>query len=219
MERIGRKYTVMVASPFWILSWALIATAQRWEFIFAGRLITGFFDGLSLPAAQIYVTECCNPKIRGVLGTFPAFAMSIGVTYAYIEGTLFSWVNVAWINCGICAALILFVFLLPDSPIWLRHKGKLDQAKQAAEWLNLENFTVDEGIKVVTERDEQKLTWKIFTSRRIFRPMMVSLTLLAIQQLSGIDAIVFYTVEMFRAAGVFYFKILIMPNCTYNNLM
>lgn len=201
MERIGRRYTVMVASPFWILSWGLIATATRWEYILAGRIITGIFDGLTLPAAQIYVTECSNPEIRGVLGTFPALAMSIGVAYAYIEGTLFSWSVVAWINCGICASLFVMLLLLPDSPIWLKHKGRLDEANKAAEWLHLANFTTDLELKEITNEDDMGLTRKIFFSRRIFRPLIISLTLLSIQQLSGIDAIVFFTVEIFKATG------------------
>lgn len=196
----------MVASPFWIMSWALIAMASRWEYILAGRIITGIFDGLTLPAAQIYVTECSNPEIRGVLGTFPALAMSIGVAYSYIEGTLFSWSVVAWINCGICASLFVLLIFLPDSPIWLKHKGRLEEAQKAADWLHLSNFTTAIELKDVKEeidddRDQVGLTWNIFFSRRIFRPLMISLTLLSIQQLSGIDAIVFFTVEIFKSAG------------------
>lgn len=52
---IGRKYTIVVASPFAAIGWALIATATRFEVIIGARFLTGFCVGLCLPAAQVYV--------------------------------------------------------------------------------------------------------------------------------------------------------------------
>lgn len=55
LRRIGRKYTIVMASPIATIGWILIATATRYETIIGGRFLTGFCAGLCLPAAQVYV--------------------------------------------------------------------------------------------------------------------------------------------------------------------
>lgn len=55
LRRIGRKYTIVLASPFATIGWILIATATRYETLIGARFLTGFCVGLCLPAAQVYV--------------------------------------------------------------------------------------------------------------------------------------------------------------------
>lgn len=57
MHFLGRKYTVLLTSPIWIVAWSLIATAPSWEYLVAGRFLCGFGVGLVLPSAQIYVCK------------------------------------------------------------------------------------------------------------------------------------------------------------------
>lgn len=52
-----------------------------------------------------------------------------------------------------------------------------------------------------TQLDDNAHSWKTLMSRPILMPLTIGLTLLAIQQLSGIDSIIFFTVEIFRASG------------------
>lgn len=52
---LGRKYTIVIASPLATLGWILIATATRYEVIIASRFLNGFSVGLCLPSAQVYV--------------------------------------------------------------------------------------------------------------------------------------------------------------------
>lgn len=55
LHYIGRKYTIMIASPLATIGWILIATADNYKIIIIGRFITGFCVGLCLPSAQVYV--------------------------------------------------------------------------------------------------------------------------------------------------------------------
>lgn len=198
----------MLTSPIWALSWLLIATATDWKILFLGRIISGFLDGVALPSTQIYVTECTNPNIRGILGSIPMISMSTGAMMENIFGTLFEWRTVGWISCSISITFFFLLIFLPDSPHWLRHQGKLEAAQKASDWLELSHFEINE--KDVTEKFELKANEKSkFLTRRVMMPLMIGLSLLVFQQLSGIDAIVFFTVEMFKAAGKnFILKIL-----------
>lgn len=54
---IGRKYTIVIASPLAFVGWVMIATATRYEVVILARFINGFCVGLCLPSAQVYVSE------------------------------------------------------------------------------------------------------------------------------------------------------------------
>ncbi|ETN66996.1 sugar transporter [Anopheles darlingi] len=221
MHRIGRKYTVLIASPLWAIAWVLIATATDWRVLFAARMLSGFAAGLSLPAAQVYVSECSDPAIRGVIGSLPALAMSVGILVMYVMGKFFDWQQLAWICCGMACCLFLAVACFPQSPVWLKTRKQYEKAHYSAKWLHLEGFTFDPkathpGVTVApssaselkrqADKPPASVPPKPFSREALLRreiliPLGIGLTLLSIQQLSGIDAVIFFTVEIFRSAG------------------
>uniref|UniRef100_A0A182WEI2 Major facilitator superfamily (MFS) profile domain-containing protein n=1 Tax=Anopheles minimus TaxID=112268 RepID=A0A182WEI2_9DIPT len=211
MHRIGRKYTVLIASPLWVASWILIATADDWRVLFVARMLSGFGAGLSLPAAQVYVSECSDPKIRGVIGSLPALAMSFGILVMYIMGKFFHWRLLAWICCGMACCLFLAVACFPQSPVWLKTRKQYEKAHYSAKWLHLQGFSIDPkatATGTVEQKEKQPsipapkpFSKEALLRREIMIPLGIGLVLLSIQQLSGIDAVVFFTVEIFHAAG------------------
>ncbi|XP_058117297.1 facilitated trehalose transporter Tret1-2 homolog [Anopheles ziemanni] len=217
MHRIGRKYTVLIASPLWAIAWILIATATDWRVLFVARMLSGFGAGLSLPAAQVYVSECSDPKIRGVIGSLPALAMSFGILVMYIMGKFFDWRLLAWICCGMACCLFLAVACFPQSPVWLKTRKQYEKAHISAKWLHLQGFSVDpkaapdsvaahqtgqRNEKCSPEANSPKpFSKEALLRREIMIPLGIGLVLLLIQQVSGIDAVVFFTVEIFRSAG------------------
>lgn len=56
MKYFGRKKVIMLSSPIWTLSWICIANSTSFYMLAGGRILSGFCAGLSLPAAQIYVS-------------------------------------------------------------------------------------------------------------------------------------------------------------------
>lgn len=56
LHYLGRKYTIIIASPLATIGWILIATATRYEVVIAARFLNGFCVGLCLPSAQVYVS-------------------------------------------------------------------------------------------------------------------------------------------------------------------
>uniref|UniRef100_A0A1B0D0W2 Facilitated trehalose transporter Tret1 n=1 Tax=Phlebotomus papatasi TaxID=29031 RepID=A0A1B0D0W2_PHLPP len=200
MHRMGRKFSVLLAAPIWVVSWAFIALSQRWEIIMTGRILSGISVGVTLPSAQIYVSECSDPKIRGVLASFPSIAMSLGIVFSYVIGSFLTWRQQAWFGCGVAVIQFLAIVFLPESPVWLKSKKKIPEADNAAEWLALSGFTTD------ADQANQVKAYKSYSIRALCRrtvllPLAVGLVLLVIQQLSGIDAVIFFTVEIFRSAG------------------
>ncbi|KAG4080263.1 hypothetical protein HA402_010755 [Bradysia odoriphaga] len=204
MHFISRKYTILTAATIWVISWILIASATYWPVLLAGRVLSGFCVGLTLPSAQIYaITECTDPKIRGIIGSFPSIAMSGGILTCYILGSFLSWYNLALqINFKLAVFLTLIMITMPRSPVWLRSKNLKKEAEKSSRWLGLENIP-ESGRRSFPQKhasNENHHSWKTITSRPVLMPLTIGLTLLAIQQLSGIDSIIFFTVEIFRSS-------------------
>lgn len=221
LHYVGRKRTVMLTSPLWMLAWTLIATANGWEQLVIGRFLSGFSVGVTLPSAQIYVSECTDSRTRGVIGSFPSLAMSAGILLAYVLGAFFTWLHLAWTffvvsgeafeslvhnivsNSYIIFAAFLFVVIafLPESPVWLDGRNELALAKASREWLRLPGKTENGVGPSAGSIADPETSWRVLLTRPILMPMLIGLTLLLIQQVSGIDAVIFFTVNIFKSSG------------------
>ena len=109
----------------------------------------------------------------------------------------------------ITVLMVLAMFFVPDSPVFLVQKGKMDEAKKSLTWLRGKNYSgVEEEIaeikKAEKERNapESKVSISdIFTQAIYLKPFGISLCLMAFQQLSGINQVVFYMNDIFTAAN------------------
>lgn len=107
--------------------------------------------------------------------------------------------------------LSLIIYFLPDSPIWLRSKNRHNEADYSEQWLKLHDKTtkiqVSETLNIAEKELQKELdranenSIRVIFTRPIFLPLSIGLVLLVIQQVSGIDSIIFFTVEIFRASG------------------
>lgn len=162
--------------------------------------------------------------------------MSLAILIAYIIGSLVKWNILAWycsfmsskhiqnifINQNILRIIDFFLFyfqvffgsllsLMPESPVWLKSKNRLEEAEKSIAWLKLtpistQNDSNNSNMSQKSKSEKvhpQTLTKTRFFSRPILLPLSIGLTLLVLQQVSGIDAIIFFTVEIFRASGKF----------------
>ena len=142
--------------------------------------------------------------------------MAGGILVSYIMGSQLAWDQLAWAS-AVFPALLLFVMLpLPESPVWLISRGKLKEADKALKWLNHPPRQAMDGIAlrettVYTVSDDkpppekEKMSSGFSKEELLRRPVLVpfalSFMLLIFQQVSGIDAIIFYTVSIFESSG------------------
>ncbi|CAG4972055.1 unnamed protein product [Parnassius apollo] len=206
MQRAGRKRTLQLAAPLWGGGWLLLGFAPNFALILVGRILSGLCVGFVLAPAQVYVSECCDPEIRGRLGSLPTLSMSLGILISYIAGNWLYWRHLAFLSATFCAALFLILLPLPESPVWLKSRG-LD-AEPAVKWLQLSSRAVatvkDEEVhqeKVSDLEPKSFYTREVFFSSAVMKPLIVGFALLIFQQFTGIDAVIFFTVEIFQSAG------------------
>lgn len=99
---------------------------------------------------------------------------------------------------------------MPQSPVWLSSKQRYTQARRSSAWLHLPppalltSAPTEKGIRLIGMDGKDVTPTKTksqFFTRPVLMPLGIGLSLLVLQQISGIDAIVFFTVEIFRASG------------------
>ena len=147
--------------------------------------------------------------------------MAGGILLSYVMGAWLPWNQLAWAS-AVFPALLLFVMIpLPESPAWLLSKGHITDAEKSLKWLHHQPRTANDSIPVelqqisvyaITSQTTQhsvpsnEKSGSGFSSKELFRrpvlvPFALTFTLLIFQQVSGIDAIIFYTVSIFHSAG------------------
>ncbi|XP_041988024.1 facilitated trehalose transporter Tret1-like [Aricia agestis] len=204
MQRAGRRRALQLAAPLWGAAWLVLGFAPNFPVVLIGRFMTGLCVGFVLAPVQVYVSECCDPEIRGRLGSLPTLSMSLGILISYVAGSWLYWRYLAFLSASFCGALFVILFPLPESPVWLASRG-LDSEAEVT-WLHLSEHAVrverdDDEKSEKTEEPKSLFTREVFFSSAVMRPLVVGFALLFFQQFSGIDAVIFFTVEIFQSAG------------------
>uniref|UniRef100_A0A1B6MT94 Major facilitator superfamily (MFS) profile domain-containing protein n=1 Tax=Graphocephala atropunctata TaxID=36148 RepID=A0A1B6MT94_9HEMI len=202
----GRKLVGMsLAIPF-IISWGLIAIASTaWE-LYIARLIIGVATGASSAVAPMYVGEIAESSIRGSLGSFFQLMITVGILYVYVLGACVSYTVLA-ILCGIIPIAYLLVFFnAPETPVYLLRKGRRSEAEASLKRLRGPYYDVSYELNELQKElekssDNQASISDVFTRKSALRGLLISLGLMAFQQLSGVNAVIFYANAIFRDAG------------------
>lgn len=135
METIGRVKTLQIGAIPSVIGWILIATSNNIPMLLFGRLLTGLATALSTSPAIVYITEVARPELRGSLISFGPTLASFGMVLCYLKGAYIRWDIVAYLSILYSIVPIFMVqFLVPESPVWLVSKNRIDDAKKSLDW-------------------------------------------------------------------------------------
>ncbi|MEZ0450897.1 sugar porter family MFS transporter [Sphingobacterium thalpophilum] len=199
-DRYGRKPVLYFVASLYLLSALGCALASIWELFLLFRLLGGLAVGISSVVGPVYTSEIAPAKDRGKLtGTFQIMIV-LGIFTAYLTNFLFMSVESAgWrYMLGIMAVpALLFVLLLnliPESPRWLLQRGQADKAR--ASYLRLETAAEMLGNQPQIPAKNVSLFQK-----RYARPILFAVLLAFFNQMTGINAILYYAPRIFEMAG------------------
>lgn len=221
MEAFGRLRTLQIGSIPSVAGWIFIALATNVPMLLVGRLLAGLATALATSPAIVYITEVARPELRGSMISFGPTLASFGMVLAYLKGAYLHWRLVAWL-CIIYAVvpIILVQFLVPESPLWLVSKGRIEDARKSLEWL-YKNETaqgktsvVESQFTTIMKENEIKLSeqrrskhgnisnkLRCFLKPTGWKPMAILFLLFSFQQFSGIYITLFYAVTWFQEVG------------------
>ncbi|KAL1760772.1 general substrate transporter [Schizophyllum commune] len=231
-DRISRTHAISLGCAVYGMGSLLCSVAginmsqhSALAMIFVGRCVSGIGEGIFLSAVTVYGIEVAPRKLRGRVGCIMQLFISTGIMIGYfvcygslnIVGSL-SW-RLPWIlQCLTCLVTAVGVRFLPHSPRWLLHVGRREEAVRAMQRLDLSK---DEFISLAASEEEEKAQqeaarekaqrggWKhhIAQFKEAFAPGLrgrttMALFMLSVQQLVGIDGVLYYAPVLFRQAGL-----------------
>ncbi|XP_029168642.1 facilitated trehalose transporter Tret1-like isoform X3 [Nylanderia fulva] len=210
IEYIGRRNTITATAFPFIGAWILISMAQNVSMVLVGRALCGFGVGVGSLALPVYLGETIQPEVRGTLGLMPTAFGNTGILLCFMAGMYMNWRNLALIGATMPIPFLILMFMIPETPRWYISKGKAKMSRKSLQWLRGKNADITEELSMIekvhqeyleTERTSPQGTFSELLKRNNLKPLLISLGMMLFQQMSGINAVIFYTVQIFKDAG------------------
>ncbi|KAB1210010.1 putative polyol transporter 4 [Morella rubra] len=216
---IGRKWTMALSVLVFQTGAAVMAIAHSFEALMIGRLLAGMgigFGGMIIP---VYIAEISPTVSRGSLTSFPEIFVNFGILLGYISNYVFAGlpVHTNWrimLAVGILpsVAIGIALFIIPESPRWLVMQNRVEEARWVLMKTNDNHREVEERLEEIKlaagkanpAKYEEKPVWRelLSPSPSLRRMLVTGFGIQCFQQLTGIDATVYYCPAILKEAGV-----------------
>ncbi len=208
-ERFGRRDTLRGMAILYLISALGCAAAWNWLALVAFRFIGGLGIGGSSVLGPMYIAEIAPARLRGRLVGFFQFNVVFGILLAYFSNYViglqrFGAVEWRWelgVSAIPAALFFIMLFAIPRSPRWLVKKGRIAEARTVLQMTGDENFEHDLRDIIESIEVERSLAAERLFSRRYAFPIFLAVTIGMFNQLSGINAILYYLNDIFAHAG------------------
>lgn len=206
MERLGRRGAALyIMSVAYLVGFLLIGAAFSVEMIILGRFCGGVGLGLTLSITPVYLVEVASLKIRGMLGCIPPLFTQVGLLATYLSGCWMDWRLLALSSVAIVILFVIFVWIIPESPVFLASKGNFEEAERTLDQLGRLDDSMRFFKEIQTDLDVFDMTltdsWRQYIDPRVVRPLMSCLALMFFFQATGYNTIIGYSVILFRESG------------------
>ena len=212
-DRFGRRKLLFFIGILYVLGALGTALAPSHLVLMIFRFIGGIGVGLSSVCAPIYTAEIAPARVRGRLVGLVQFNIVLGILVAYLSNYIVAQIvhdpQIAWrwmLGVMVVPSVLFLVFLVavPETPRWLMARGHEEKAIAISRRLC---NTVEESDEQIQEIRDQlaaagsQATLSQFFTRRYFKVIALAFFIAMFNQLSGINAILYYAPEVMKQAG------------------
>ena len=206
----GRKFTLLMAAVFFIVFTITGATTHNIYILFASRFALGLAVGCASFIVPLYLSETAPSQIRGRAISMYSLMTTIGVFLVFLSNSIISAYFHNWrLMLAVLAipSLVLFIgaLTIPRSPRWLLLKNRKSDAEKVLKLIreNEEDveYEISEIHKSIDDENEQA-GWRIIKKPFYVKVIFLGIALMLLQQFSGINAIVYYSTNIFTEAGI-----------------
>ncbi len=210
-DALGRRGILFALAVMYFVSALGCAAAWGWWPFMAFRFLGGLAVGGASVVSPMYIAELSPARLRGRLVAITQFNIVLGILLAYLSNYIIGRLNLGANECrwmfGVMAlpsiAFFFLLFLTPQSPRWLIAAGRVQEAKVVFERCGTDAGSLEDEVREIQESlDVQHHTLKEpFFCRKYRKPILLAVAIAAFNQLSGINALIYYTAHIFRMAG------------------
>ncbi|MCC6355669.1 MAG: sugar porter family MFS transporter [Verrucomicrobiae bacterium] len=209
-DRFGRKRILLLSAIFFTASAIGCGLARDARDLVLWRIVGGMGIGVASMLSPLYIAEVAPPHLRGRLVSLQQFAIISGILAAYFSnafilhtglGDAAKWRWMFAVGAVPAAAFFALLLPVPESPRWLLKQGL---AERAAAILARVSGGQDPSDQIAQIRDA--IAHEGGSLRELLQPglrlaMLVGVVLAVLQQVTGINAILYYAPEIFKGAG------------------
>lgn len=208
-NRLGGRDSLRLSGLLYLVSAVGCALAGSWYAFLAFRFIGGLAIGGCSVFAPMYIAEASPPAARGKLVSCFQLSIVTGILVAYgsnfVIGSLHLLVELWRLQLGVAAfPSLLFLaalFFIPRSPYWLLKHNRISEARSSLQTLGFpapeEEIQRIQASFLINREDARRSIFR----REYTRPVLIALALGLFNQLSGINAILYYANDIFTRAG------------------
>ncbi|HOP76833.1 MAG: sugar porter family MFS transporter [Thermogutta sp.] len=208
-DRWGRRLTLIVIAILYFVSAVGSALAWDWYSLVFFRFIGGLAVGGASVVAPMYIAEISPPQWRGRLVAIVQFNIVFGILLAFFSNfcvTLFNLGDLEWrwmlgVEAFPAAVFWLLLYLTPQSPRWLVVCGRDQEAVDVFVKLGVPPQEAQELVSEIRSGLERTNGNEPLFCPRYMRLVLLALAIAAFNQLSGINAILYYAPRIFQMAG------------------
>ncbi|UMM64279.1 sugar porter family MFS transporter [Aristophania vespae] len=206
-HHLGRKRSLLVGATVFVVGTVGCALSWSVASMISFRVVMGLAVGLSAFTAPLYLSEIASAESRGAMVSTYQLMVTVGIFIAFLSDTFFSYSG-NWRAMFAVAAVPAVLFLigvifLPYSPRWLIMQGRRKEARQILLDLRDDPLEAAKEIHAIREQLETKQEgWKLFRTNSNFRrSVALGITLQAMQQLAGINIVMYYAPKILESAN------------------
>ena len=211
-DKYGRKRVMIATAVLYIVSALGCAFATGFTMLTIFRVLSGLAVGATSVVGPMYISEISPARKRGTLVSFNQFAITIGIMLAYIFDYLLlgfssdSWRHMLAVPAVFSIFYLIFLFVsFPESPRWLLLKGNKDTALCVLNKINNQSASSElEEIEksLAAEKNKDNVSIGELFKGRVGKIVLIGTLLAAFQQITGINAVIIFAPDIFKAAGV-----------------
>ncbi|XP_042519031.1 probable polyol transporter 4 [Macadamia integrifolia] len=218
-DAIGRKWTMAFAAIIFQAGAVIMTLAPSFLVLMIGRLLAGIGIGFGVMIAPVYIAEISPTIARGSFTSFPEIFINFGILLGYISNYAFSGLSphISWrimLAVGILPSVFIgfALFIIPESPRWLAVQNRIEEARLVLLKTIENEGEVEQRLQEILEaagtanadKSEEKAVWRelLSPSPAVRRMMITGFGVQFFQQITGIDATVYYSPTILKEAGI-----------------
>lgn len=204
-QKFGRKICLIVIGVFTCIGGVALTLASNKYYLYAGRILTSMVGG-AVSLAPMFISEIVHESLRGTLIAMCTLLLNVGILVSYTAGAKLSYKLYNSLFIILPAAYTICLFFLPETPLFLADKSRLEEAKKSMTWYRGGDRHIAElelgRLQPLKKEGEQSLSFREILKRKVTRlAMFISVLLYMFQALSGIFQILNYAGIIFEESG------------------
>jgi sugar porter (SP) family MFS transporter len=207
-EKFGRKKVLQAIGLLYLVTSLGTALTPSWWLFVVFRFLGGIGVGASSVVGPMYISEISPAKKRGRLVALFQFNVVAGILIAFVSNYfIYGNVEESWrwmLGVQALPSLLFFVmvFRVPESPRWLIKNSKMEEAHGILERIGESDARQAASVIQQSLQEEQSLGHEKLFSKTYRSPIFYAVTLAMFNQLSGINAIMYYAPRIFEMSGL-----------------